>query len=96
MFCGDVIFSIFRILIAIWIIYSGIMNLQTAIVWKDYKSKLWIITLILSIVMVIAGIYMLVNQGAVLQMVGVIILAYGIVDVIENVIFIKKIDNYLD
>ena len=72
------------------------MNLQTAIVWKDYKSKLWIITLILSIVMVIAGIYMLVNQGAVLQMVGVIILAYGIVDVIENVIFIKKIDNYLD
>ena len=96
MFCGDVIFSIFRILIAIWIIYSGIMNLQTAIVWKDYKSKLWIITLILSIVMVIAGVYMLVNQGAVLQMVGVIILAYGIVDVIENVIFIKKIDNYLD
>lgn len=96
MFCGDVIFSIFRILIAIWIIYSGIMNLQTAIVWKDYKSKLWIITLILSIIMVITGIYMLVNQGAVLQMVGVIILAYGIVDVIENVIFIKKIDNYLD
>ena len=46
--------------------------------------------------MVIAGVYMLVNQGAVLQMVGVIILAYGIVDVIENVIFIKKIDNYLD
>ena len=67
------------------------MNLQTAIVWKDYKSKLWIITLILSIVMVIAGVYMLVNQGAVLQMVGVIILAYGIVDVIENVIFIKKL-----
>ena len=96
MFFVFVIFSIFRILIAIWIIYSGIMNLQTAIVWKDYKSKLWIITLILSIVMVIAGIYMLVNQGAVLQMVGVIILAYGIVDVIENVIFIKKIDNYLD
>ena len=96
MFCADIILSVFRILIGIWIIYSGIMNLQTAIVWKDYKSKLWIITLILSIVMVIAGIYMLVNQGAVLQMVGVIILAYGIVDVIENVIFIKKIDNYLD
>ena len=96
MFCGDVIFSIFRILIAVWIIYSGIMNLQTAIVWKDYKSKLWIITLVLSIIIVIAGIYMLVNQGAVLQMIGGIIVVYGIVDIIENVIFIKKIDNYLD
>ena len=96
MFCSNIILSVFRILIAIWIIYSGIMNLQTAIMWKDYKSKLWIITLILSILIVIAGIYMLVNQGAVLQMVGVIILAYGIVDIIENVIFIKKIDNYLD
>lgn len=96
MFCGDVIFSIFRILIAIWIIYSGIINLQTAIMWKDYKSKLWIITLILSVLTIIAGIYMLVNQGAVLQMIGAIILIYGIVDIIENIIFIKKIDNYLD
>lgn len=96
MFCGDMIFSVFRILVAIWIIYSGIMNLQTSIIWKDYKSKLWITTLILSIVTIIVGIYMLVNQGAVLQMIGVAILIYGIIDIIENIIFIKKVDNYLD
>ena len=96
MFCGDIIFSVFRILIAIWIIYSGIMNLQTAIVWKDYKSKLWIITLLLSVITIIAGIYMLVNQGAVMQMIGAIVLIYGIIDIIENIIFIKKVDNYLD
>ena len=96
MFCGDMIFSVFRILVAIWIIYSGIMNLQTSIIWKDYKSKLWITTLILSIVTIIVGIYMLVNRGAVLQMIGVAILIYGIIDIIENIIFIKKVDNYLD
>ena len=96
MFCGDMIFSVFRILVAIWIIYSGIMNLQTSIIWKDYKSKLWITTLILSIVTIIVGIYMLVNQGAVLQMIGVAILIYGIIDIIENITFIKKVDNYLD
>ena len=89
MFCGDIIFSVFRILIAIWIIYSGI-------VWKDYKSKLWIITLLLSVITIIAGIYMLVNQGAVMQMIGAIVLIYGIIDIIENIIFIKKVDNYLD
>lgn len=96
MFCADIILSVFRIIIAIWIIYSGIMNMQTAIVWKDFKSRLWIFTLILSIIMIIGGIYVLVNTGAIIQTIGVIILAYGIIDIIENVIFIKKIDNYLD
>ena len=95
MFCADIILSVFRIIIAVWIIYSGIMNLQTAIVWKDYKSKLWLTTLVLSIAMIISGVYILVNNGAVLQIVGGIIIAYGIVDIIESVIFIKKIDNYL-
>ena len=96
MFCADIILSVFRILIAIWIIYSGIMNLQTAIIWKDYKSKLWLTTLLLAIIMIIAGIYILINNGAILQTVGIIIVGYGIVDIIENVIFIKKIDDYLE
>lgn len=95
MFCSNIILSIFRIIIAIWIIYSGLMNLQTALVWKDYKSKLWITTFLLAILMIIAGIYILVNNGAMLQIVGGIIVTYGIIDVIENFIFIKKIDNYL-
>lgn len=96
MFCADIILSVFRILIAIWIIYSGIMNLQTTIVWKDYKSRLWLLTLLLAIAMIIAGIYILINNGAMLQIVGGIIVAYGIFDIVESVIFIKKIDDYLD
>ena len=95
MFFSDVIASFFRILIAVWIIYSGIMNLQTTISWKDYKSKLWIFSIILSILTLLAGIYILVNSGAIFQTIGVIILGFGIMDVIENIIFIKKVDNYL-
>ena len=95
-FCADIIMSVFRIIIAIWILYSGIMNLQTTIVWKDYKSKLWIVSLILAAVTIIAGIYILVNQGAILQTIGIIIVSYVIMDIIENVIFIKKIDDYLE
>lgn len=96
MFCADIILSIFRILIAIWIIYSGIMNLQTTIVWKDYQSKLWLITLVLAIAMIIGGIFILINNGAMLQIIGGIIIVYGILDILESAIFIKKIDNYLD
>ena len=96
MFCADIIMSVFRILIGIWIIYSGIMNLQTAIIWKDYKSKVWLVTLILAITTIIVGVYVLVNTGAILQTVGIAILIYGLVDIIESFIFIKKVDNYLD
>ena len=96
MFCADIILSVFRIIIAIWIIYSGIMNLQTTIVWKDYQSRLWLLTLLLAIAMIGAGIYILDNNGAMLQIVGGIIVAYGIVDVLESFIFIKKMDHYLD
>lgn len=96
MFCADIIASVFRILIALWIIYSGIMNLQTTIVWKDYQSKLWLATLLLAIATILAGIYILMNNGAMLQIIGGIIIAYGIMDVIESAIFIKKIENYLD
>ena len=96
MFCADIILSAFRILIAIWIIYSGILNLQTTIVWKDYKSRLWLLTLLLSIATIGVGIYILVNTGAILQTIGVAILIYGIVNIIESFIFIKKVDNYLE
>lgn len=96
MFCADIILSVFRILIAIWIIYSGIMNLQTSIIWKEYKSKLWLTTLILSFVIILAGVYILINNGAIIQTIGIVILIYGLVDIIENIIFIKKVDNYLD
>ena len=96
MFCADIILSVFFFLLGIWIIYSGIMNLQTAIVWKDYKSRLWLVTLLLAILTIIIGIYVLINTGAILQAVGISILVYGIVDIIENFIFIKKIDNYLE
>ncbi len=96
MFCADIILSVFRILIAIWIIYSGIMNLQTTIVWKDYKSRLWLLTLLLSITMILGGIYILVNNGAMLQIVGGIIVAYGIIDIMESAIFMKKLDHYLE
>ena len=93
-FCYGIILSIFRIILGIWIIYSGILNLQTTIDWKEFKSRLWLISCILSVVMIIGGIYVLVNSGAILQTVGAIIVVYGILNIIENVIFIKKVDNY--
>jgi len=45
--------------------------------------------------MIIAGIYVMANSGAILQTIGMIIIAYAIINIIENIIFMKKIDNYM-
>lgn len=95
MFATGIILSIFRIIIGVWIIYTGITNLQTAAVWKDYQSRLWLATVIGSILIIIAGIYVLANSGAILETIGWIIIIYGVIDIAERVVFIKKIDNYL-
>lgn len=95
MFCTDIILSIFRIIIGIWIIYSGIMNLRTVWIWKDLNSRLWLFSLVIAVIMIFAGVYILIYNGAILQTIGIIIVGYGIMDIVQNIIFIKKVDDYL-
>ena len=45
--------------------------------------------------MIFAGIVILINQQIVLTAVGVIIIIYGIFDIIDRIIFMKKIDDYM-
>ncbi len=96
MFCTDIILSIFRIIIGIWIIYSGIMNLRTVWIWKDLNSRLWLFSLVIAVIMIFAGVYILIYNGAILQTIGIIIVGYGIMDIVQNIIFIKKVDDYLE
>lgn len=96
LFCSDVITGIFRVLLGIWIIASGIKNFQTSLVWKDSKSGLWTVTVLCSLLMIIAGIVILVSTTLAFRIVGIVILIYAILDIITRVIFIKKVQDYLD
>ena len=91
MFFTNVILDVFRIIVAIWIIYVGIMNIIKLMSWKEYKSTLWIITLVLAIILLGIGIYILVNPNVIIKTIGAIIVAYGIIDIIANIILTSKI-----
>ncbi len=91
MFFANIILEFFRILIAIWIIYTGVMNILKLISWKEYKSKLWIATLILALALLGIGIYVLLNPSAIMQTIGIIIIIYGVIDIIANIIFMNKL-----
>ena len=94
-FCSGLIESMFRIIIAIWIIYSGIVRLSLSLKLHAVEIGIWNVSLILSIIMIIGGIYILFQNGAIILTIGIVILVYSIIDLIENVIFMKHVDELL-
>lgn len=94
LFATDAILSLFRIILGVWIIIAGIMDLQTILVWKQVKSPFWTVTLLFSLLMILGGIIVLVNKNILITTLGVITIIYAILDIIDRVIFIKKIDDY--
>ena len=94
-FCSGLIESMFRMMIAFWIIYSGLIRLSLSLKLHVAQVKIWSISLILSIIMIIGGIYMLFQRGALVLTLGIIMLVYSIIDLIESVIFVKYVDELL-
>ena len=77
-FCGDLIESMFRIMIALWIIYSGLIRLSLSLKLHAVQIDMWNVSLILSIIMIISGIYILLQNGALILTIGIIMLVYSI------------------
>lgn len=91
MACSSTIGSIFRIAIGIWIIYSSFMRINFSIRLKSLNSKIWIYSLVLAIIMLIGGLYITLNQGAVMVTIGVLMIIYSVIDIAENIIFIYNL-----
>ena len=95
-FYSSLIESVFRIVIGIWIIYSGLLRLSLSLKLHSAKINIWSASLILSIIMIIGGIYMICNNGALISVIGIIMLLYSIIDLIESAIFVKYVDEVLE
>ena len=87
--------SILRIMIGIWIIYSGFTRFNLSFRLKNINSKLWTFVLILSIIMVVGGVYVTFYPGALIVTLGVIILIYSIIDLVEGFIFMRNMNDIM-
>ncbi len=94
-FCSGLLESMFRIVIALWIIYSGLVRLSLSLKLRTAQIKSWNVSLILSIIMIIGGIYVLLQNGALILTIGIIMLVYSIIDLIESIIFVKYVNELL-
>lgn len=91
----NVIGSVFRIIIGVWIIYTSFVRISTSLQIKRVGSNMWIGSLILAIVMFLCGLYTIINPGTIVATIGVIMLIYSIIDIIENIIFMKNVNEIL-
>lgn len=91
----DVIGSVFRIIIGVWIIYTSFVRISTSIQIKNVGSNAWIVSLILAIIMFLCGLYTIINPGTIVMTIGIIMLVYSIIDIIENIIFMKNVNEVL-
>lgn len=94
-FASDAILSFFRVILGIWIIAVGVMDFQTTLVWKEVKSPYWTAALLFSILMMFAGIVILISKDIVITTMGIIIVVYAVLDIVDRIIFMRKINDYV-
>ncbi len=92
---GNAIASFFRIVIGIWIILSGISRLDLSIRLKGTDTGYWILSLLLSILIFVAGIYIIFAPGTILVTLGIILIAYSIMDIIESILSMANMNKLL-
>ena len=83
--------TIFRVLIGIWIVYTGIIRLSLSLKLKLGQAPVWIYSLLISIIMIICGIYTIFVSNVIVVTIGIVILIYSVLDVIEDIIFLANI-----
>lgn len=93
MIYSNTIGSIFRIIIGIWIIYSALIRITLAIKLKRIKVEVWKYTLGIAIIMLICGLYITINSGTIIVTIGIIIVIYSVLDIIEDIIFMKNVKD---
>lgn len=95
--CSNAIGTMIRILIGIWIVYSGIMRLGVAIKLQrfDSNNKIWLAGLIIALIMLVCGMYIITSPGAIMMYIGIIMVIYAVMDIIEEFIFMNNIKDIM-
>lgn len=90
-FASETIMKILAIIIGIWIIYSGLVRLGLALKLRKAKSDFWIAVAVIAAIMIICGLYMVIDSSVIVSTIGLVMLIYAILDIIEGVIYMKTV-----
>lgn len=89
-FCTSAIEAIFRIIIGVWIIFTGCTRFSLVQSLKQANLKEWVISLILAIIMIGCGLYMIFTPGTVVAVLGGVMIAYAVINIVQSIMFMKN------
>ena len=84
------IYWMFNLGIALYIIYGAVEDLVMAIKFKSLNINLWIFMAIMALVVGLFGIAVLFNKGMIINVAAIVIIIYAVIDLIENLVIIKN------
>lgn len=79
--------ALIRIIMGAWILFNGINLLINSIKGAKNKANSSTILIILSIIMMLGGIYMILKNNLVFQIIGLCIMIYSIVEIIGYIYY---------
>ena len=94
-FFHGVIDETIRFVIGAWILFSGVTRLISALRTNNKATRFFAI-LIVSLIQIALGFFTIIKNGIVLWVVGIILMAYSIIEIIGYVFYSKDNENYDD
>ncbi|MBR3248458.1 DUF308 domain-containing protein [Candidatus Saccharibacteria bacterium] len=93
---GENIAQVFRIIIGIWMVYEALVRMNTAIKMHAVGIKAWSYVLIIAICMLVVGIFVTFNAGAVIQLIGWMMILSGIFGIVGDILFVQYVNSIAD
>lgn len=93
---GEDIASVFRVIIGIWMIYESLARVNTAIKLHAVGAKVWSYILIIALVMLVLGVFITFNSGAVVQLIGWMMILTGIIGIVGDIMFLQQTNVIID
>ena len=91
MIMGPNIANVFRIVIAIFLVYESLVRVSSAVRLYQAGLKIWEAVAILALIIMVLGIFDAVNDAA--SIIGWALVVAGLMGIIGDVIFIRQIDK---
>lgn len=90
---GEEIATVFRIVIGIWMVYEALVRVNTAIKLYAAKINAWKYILLLAVCMLAIGIFITFYNGAVVALIGWMMVLTGVIGIVGDVMFIQYVND---
>ena len=93
---GENIASVFHIIVGVWMVYEALVRANTAIKLHAAGIKSWSYILIIALAMLMLGIFVTFNAGAVVQLIGWMMIITGIVGIVGDIMYIQQVNTIVE